>query len=202
MRYAIAYRLGIAPWERYGVVAKETIKALLDREEAERGRPLGRALDVGCGRGQYTSELARRGWSAVGIDIVPAAIAAARRLGGGGAEYVVGDATDLGAARLGAFDFFLDVGCFQGLDAVRRRDVARGVTALANPGATVLMLAFQPTRARFLLEGVSQAEVEEAFMGWSLISVEAADTGGLGWPMSTTAPRWYRLRRPAPDTVA
>lgn len=195
MRYSVMYRLGFTPWERYGAAAAGTIKALLDREEAERTRPLGRALDIGCGRGQYTPELARRGWSAVGVDVVPRAIAAARRRGGPGVAYVVGDVTDLVAADLGMFDFFLDVGCFQGLNPAQRRAAARGVTALANPGATVLMLAFQPTRARTLLEGVSQAQVEEAFARWEMISVQAADTQGLGWPMSTTAPQWYRLRR-------
>ena len=201
MRYAVMYRLGLTPWERYGAAAAGTIKALLDREEAERPRPLGRALDVGCGRGHFTHELARRGWSAVGVDVVPRAIAAARRRGGPDVTYVVGDVTDLAAADLGTFDFFLDVGCFQGLSPAQRRAAGRGVTALANPGATLLMLAFRPTRARALLEGVSQEQIEEAFTGWEMIAVQAADTQGLGWPMSTTAPQWYRLRR-APEPAA
>jgi SAM-dependent methyltransferase len=66
------YRLGLTPWERYGKAAASSIAGLLDREESERSRPLGRALDLGCGRGQYTPELARRGWQATGIDNVPA----------------------------------------------------------------------------------------------------------------------------------
>jgi SAM-dependent methyltransferase len=77
--YARMYRLGIAPWERYGSAAAATIARLLDREEIERLSRLGRALDLGCGRGQYTPELQRRGWQAVGIDNVPAAIEEARR---------------------------------------------------------------------------------------------------------------------------
>lgn len=28
-----------------------------------------------------------------------------------------------------------------------------------------------------------------------MLTVEPADTAGLGWPMNKTAPRWYRLRR-------
>jgi hypothetical protein len=43
--YARMYRFGITPWERYGTVAAASIAALLDREEAGRSRPLGRALD-------------------------------------------------------------------------------------------------------------------------------------------------------------
>jgi SAM-dependent methyltransferase len=75
--YDLAYRLGFTPWERYGTAAAASIGALLDREEVDRSRPLGRALDLGCGRGQYTAELARRGWEAVGLDYVPRAIDAA-----------------------------------------------------------------------------------------------------------------------------
>src|SRR6187200_2062418 len=86
-RYAFAYRIGVTPWEKYGAAAAESIAALLDREEADRSRPLGRALDLGCGRGQYTPELARRGWEAVGIDYVPAAIEAARGQAGTDATY-------------------------------------------------------------------------------------------------------------------
>jgi hypothetical protein len=50
--YARLYRFGITPWERYATAAAASIAALLDREEAGRSRPLGRALDLGCGRGQ------------------------------------------------------------------------------------------------------------------------------------------------------
>lgn len=191
--YARMYRLGLTPWERYGRAAAASIAGLLDREQDRRPRPLGRALDLGCGRGQYTPELARRGWEAVGVDNVPAAVEAARRRDPAGAAYVVGDVTALPAAGLGTFDFFLDVGCFQGLDAERRAAVGHGVTTLANPGATLLMLAFGPTWMRSLLEGVSQEEVEAAFPGWETLSVEPAETAGLGWPMNRTHPRWYRL---------
>jgi len=48
------YRWGITPWERYGTAAAGSIAAVLDREGSERSRPLGRALDIGCGRGRYT----------------------------------------------------------------------------------------------------------------------------------------------------
>jgi SAM-dependent methyltransferase len=195
-KYAWMYRFRFRPWERYGTVAAASIAALLDREEAGRSRPLGRALDLGCGRGQYTPELARRGWQAVGVDNVPSAVADAADRDASGASYVVGDVTDLPAAGLGRFDFFLDVGCFQGLDDGQRAAVGAGVTALANPGATVLILAFGPTVWRSLLEGVSREEVERAFPTWVLLSVDPADTRGLGWPMNRSNPRWYRLGRP------
>ena len=196
--YARMYRLRITPWERYATAAAASISTLLDREEAERSR-LGRALDLGCGRGQYTPQLARRGWEAVGIDYVPAAIeaAAAKSRGVDGLRYVVGDVTRLEPAHLGAFDFLLDIGCFQGLDAEQRLAQGEGVSALANPGATVLLLSFGPGRWRWLVGGASREEVQTAFAGWEMLTVEPADTAGLGWPMNKTGPQWYRLRRRA-----
>ena len=142
-------------------------------------------------------ELARRGWEAVGIDYVPAAVEAAKAKSRGtdGLSYVVGDVTRLESARLGTFDFFLDIGCFQGLDAGQRQAQAEGVSALANPGATMLLLSFGPSRWRWLVEGASQEEVQTAFAGWQMLAAKPADTAGLGWPMNQTAPRWYRLRR-------
>lgn len=193
--YRRMYRFGVTPWERYASSAAASIATLLDREENERSRPLGRALDLGCGRGQYTPELARRGWQALGIDNVPAAIETATRGAPSGATYVVGDVTELRPAQLGTFDFFLDIGCFQGLDTEQRAAEGHGVTSLANPEATLLMLAFGPTWMRRLVEGVTRAEVETAFPNWEMTTVEPADTRGLGWPMNRTRPQWYRLRK-------
>ena len=192
--YARMYRLGITPWERYRTAAAASIAALLDREQADRTPPLGRALDLGCGRGLYTRELARRGWDAVGVDFVPAAIEAAEREGGHGADYVVGDVTEL-PSELGTFDLFLDIGCLQGLDVDQRLAEGRGVTALAASGATLLVLAFGPTRLRSLVGGVAEEDVAAAFPGWEMLASEPATTAGLGWPMNRTGPRWYRLRR-------
>lgn len=193
--YSRMYRWGITPWERYGQVSAASIAARLDHEEADRPRPLGRALDLGCGRGQFTPELARRGWQAVGIDHVPAAIEAAKRRGPDEVTYAVRDVTNLSPVDLGTFDFFLDIGCFQGFDAEQRLAVGRGVSGLANPGSTLLMLAFGPTWMRSLIGGVPQSAVETAFPDWTMLAVEQADIAGLGWPMRTTSPKWYRLHR-------
>ncbi|NYH55270.1 SAM-dependent methyltransferase [Nocardiopsis arvandica] len=196
-KYAWMYRLGLTPWERYGAAGGAQLGTLLDREAKERPTTPGRALDIGCGRGQFTPELARRGWEAVGVDIVPRAIEAARRQGPAEITYALGDATDLEPAGLGTFDLFLDIGCLQGLDTGQRAAEGRGVTALAAPGATLLVLAFGPSRYQRLVEGVSRAQIEAAFPGWEVLSVEDAVTDGLGWPMNQTSPQWYRFRRTA-----
>ena len=192
--YALAYRFPSTPWERSARATTASTGALLDREEVDRSRPPGRALDLGCGRGFHTAELAGRGWQAVGVDLVPRAIEAARRRDIPGARFVVGDVTHLTRSCHGTFDFFLDVGCLQGFNAEQRLAIGREVTTLANPGATMLILAFQPTRLRALTGAVSRPEVETAFPEWNVLSVDPADTAGLGWPLTTTSPQWLRLR--------
>ncbi len=140
--YARMYRLGMTPWERYGSASAASISAVLDRECNDRRRPLGRALDLGCGRGQFTPELARRGWKAVGVDYVPAAVEVAQSRGAEGVTYLVGDVTNLAAADLGRFEFFLDMGCFQGLDTGQRRAAGATVSALAHePDRTTVVPA-------------------------------------------------------------
>jgi hypothetical protein len=43
-------------------------------------------------------------------------------------------------------------------------------------------------------EGVTYV-VGDVFPQWDLMSVDAAQTAGLGWPMKRTSPTWYRLQR-------
>jgi len=126
----LAYRLGITPWEDAAAAADASFGALLDREEAERSRPLGRALDVGCGRGTHTYELARRGWQAVGLDNVPRAIQAASSKDASNATFAAGDVTDLRVKSLGRYDFFLDVGCLHGLRRAQRLAAGREIPSI------------------------------------------------------------------------
>ncbi len=92
---------------------------------------------------------------------------------------------------------FVDVGCSQALSAQQRLAEGRGVTALATPSATPLVLAFGPTSMRSVVGGVPQTDVEKAFHGWEVVAVDPADTEGLGWLLNRTAPQWYRLGRRA-----
>jgi len=194
--YQLAYRLGVTPWERAGREASAQFTALLAREEADRSRPWGRALDLGCGTGSHTAELAERGWEVVGVDAVPRAIAAARkRPGAGRARFVVGDVTRLSPAVVdGPFDFFLDVGCFHGLDDDQRAAMGRGVTALTAAGATLLLLAFRPGRRPLLPRGADESDLARALPDWKLLDTAPADTTGMPAPLRATAPHWFRLQ--------
>jgi SAM-dependent methyltransferase len=194
--YDAMYRVGYTPWEHPGPAWTSSLAQGLDLEESERGRPLGRALDVGCGRGQHARELVRRGWDVVGIDYAPRAIDAALRQGLDRATFMVGDVTNPPATSLGTFDFFLDIGCFQHLDAGQRAGAGRGMTTVANPAATLLMMAFsRPTPIGSFVKGISPDDVQAAFPGWDLLSVHDAPTDGMDWPMRRMSPTWMRLRR-------
>ena len=193
--YDVMYRVGYTPWEHPSAAWTASLGRWLDLEEADRGRPLGRALDVGCGRGQHTPELVRRGWDVVGVDYAPRAIDEARRRGIDGATFLVADATDLPLDHLGFFDFVFDIGCFQHLDAGQRSAAGHGISTLANPGATLLMMAFtRPTPIGSFVQSISPDDAQAAFAGWDLLSIEDADTGGMDWPMRTMQPKWMRLR--------
>lgn len=88
------------------------LRTLLDREEAGREPPYGRALDLGCGTGRWSVELDRRGWEVVGVDVAPKAVEAARRRAaaeGVDVEFVEGDVTALREAGVDpAFSFLFD----------------------------------------------------------------------------------------------
>ena len=124
------------------------------------------------------------------------AIDAARRQGIDGATFLVGDVTDLPVDDLGSFDFLFDIGCCQHLDAAQRADAGRGLSTVANPGATLLMMAFsRPTPIGSFVTGATPGDVQAAFPGWDLLSVDDAPTDGMDWPMRTMRPLWMRLRR-------
>ena len=196
--YRVAYRVGFTPWEAAGQGGSEQLGALLDREERERGVPYGRAVDLGCGSGAHTIELAGRGWDAIGIDAVPRALERARsRPGADKARFVLGDVTRLAEAGVEpGVELFVDIGCFHGLDDAARQRYAEGVTALATPTATLLVLAFSRGRGP-LPRGATRADLVRQLPGWDVVDQQAAETGGMPKPLRFTEPQFYRLRRSA-----
>jgi len=189
--YATAYRAGIHPWERAGRNGLAVLERLVDREEAARPEGRRRAIDLGCGRGAHTKLLVDRGWDAIGVDNVRQAVdVAVRRNGLDDARFVIGDVRHLVHSGVGSdFDLVLDVGCFQSLDEAGRALLARGVTTLAEPDATVLLHASERRAWRVGGRGAGRADVERAFVGWT-ISEQVPE----GIPARHGT--WYRLTRP------
>lgn len=201
MNYRIAYAMGFHPWEDAvddpPFVAK--FDELVTREEGH-DPPYGAALDLGTGSGVWGVALAQRGWQVTGVDIVEKALRRAHgrvRDAGVDMKLVHGDVTDLRAAGVGSgYRLVLDTGTFHGLTGPQRAAMGREVDAVAAPDATVLLLVW-PHRRRPLIRGVDRDEVEAAFPGWSVTSIEPSHFR-LPKPLELVMrpdEHWYRLRR-------
>lgn len=193
--YTLAYGLDITPWQVHGTVTDPAFDRLLDREEGERTTPYGRAIDLGCGMGGHTRRLQERGWEVLGVDNARKAVNSAVRLGGESGRYVIGDVSYLVGSGVGSdFDLFLDVGCFHTLDDAARLRMGVGVTTLAAPSATLLMLAGPRRRNPLLPRGADLDDVATAFPDWTVLDVQPADVSAMSWMMQRIKPVWYRLR--------
>lgn len=189
--YELMYRVGFTPWERAGELGSEQLSRLLDKESVT-----GRALDVGCGTGKHTIELAERGWDAVGIDNVKRAVERARRrASAGNVTFTVGDVTRVADHVQGPFSFFLDIGCFHGFTAEQRAAVGSGVTKVAAHDAVLVMMAFHRNKVPVLPGGVSRADIAEAFHDWRIDHSEPASTDRMPKPIQAAKPTFYRLVR-------
>lgn len=180
--YDLMYRFG-APWEgadrvelRQLVADGRCSPASLRRD----GTPAARAIDLGCGAGGVTIELAEAGFEVTGVDFSRVALrkarasARARGLGPDRVRLVRGDLT---AGRIsgvdGPFDLLVDYGTLDDLDGRGRTAMARYVTSLTRPGSRFFLYAFSarpedlprmsfsgPSKA---FPGLAPGEVERLF---------------------------------------
>ena len=202
MNYRLAYSLGFHPWEDAAADPPfaEKISEMFAREEGGREPPYGRALDIGTGSGIWGIELAKRGWEVTGIDIVDKALARGQeraREANIDMRFIQADVTALEQAGIDdSFRLVLDTGTFHDFNDAQRKAMGRGITAVASPEATVLLLVW-PKRRRPLIRGANRDEVEEAFPGWTITHVEPSHFR-LPKPLQLLLrpdEHWYRLRR-------
>jgi SAM-dependent methyltransferase len=202
MNYRLAYAIGFHPWEDLAdhPPFAETLLELVARDENGAGPPYGSALDLGTGSGVWGVQLARRGWTVTGVDMVEKALRRARERAEEaevGMRLVQGDVTALRRADVGSdFRLVVDTGTFHGLDEPGRVAMGREVSAVCADNATVLLDCFTPRHRGFLPRGAGRADVERAFPDWDVSDVVVADTEPDALArLFRFEERFYRLRR-------
>lgn len=129
--------VGEIPWEIAGPPS-ELVRAL----EEEELKPC-KALDLGCGTGNYAIYLAKRGFSMTGVDISERALQFARRKAeeaGVEINFVLSDATEL---RLpGPFDFIFDYSLLHHIHEGKLREYAHQSAGLLSTKGKLLLVCF------------------------------------------------------------
>src|SRR6266704_1545379 len=126
----------------FNAVDDPAATALLDLTGARAGL---RVLDVACGHGRITRELARRGANVAGIDISGKLIGKAREIERNeplGIRYTHADVTAAGALRGGAFDLVV---CNFGLSDIDDLDGAvAAISGAMRPRGTFVFSILHP----------------------------------------------------------
>ena len=175
MVYRLAYRVGLTVWQRRTPPAE-----LIALVEGPCALAPGRALDIGCGTGTDTIYLATHGWDVTAVDMVPKALAAARRnaaSAGVAARFIEGDVTRLHGLGAGdGYTLLLDFGCFHTLPEDLRPAYVNSVSRAAAPDATLLLYGFRrPPKTAPMHAGVTVDEIRQRFTtGWELVNAERA----------------------------
>lgn len=126
-------------------------------------------LDAGCGYAELSLALAADGYTVVGIDLTPTAVAAATQAakdrGLANATFVQDDITSFTGFD-GRFNTILDSTLFHSLPVEGRDGYLRAVHRAAAPGASFYILVFAkaafPAEAEFGPNTVDEAELREA----------------------------------------
>ena len=75
--------------------------------------------------------------------------------------------------------------------------MGREVTAVAAPGATLLMMAWAPARRTLLPRGAGRADIQAAYPAWTILDEQPFDVADAPFykRVKHPDPRFYRLRR-------
>jgi ubiquinone/menaquinone biosynthesis C-methylase UbiE len=143
--FAGMYAEGIPPWQ-IDRPQPEVIQLI------EQGKFESPVLDLGCGTGDNTIELARHGLVVKGLDAVPEALERARKKTEQAGlkqspEFVLADALRFAESGLKARTV-LDCALFHTFSNEERKDYIRGLEAVLSPGGRLHILSFSELETR------------------------------------------------------
>ena len=143
--FAGMYAEGIPPWQ----IDRPQPEVIQLIEQWKFESPV---LDLGCGTGDNTIELARRGLVVKGLDAVPEALERARKKTEKAGlkqspEFVLGDALRLDESGLKARTV-LDCALFHTFSDEERKDYIRGLEAVLSSGGRLHILSFSELETR------------------------------------------------------
>ena len=143
--FAGMYAEGIPPWQ-IDRPQPEVIRLI------EHGKFESPVLDLGCGTGDNTIELARHGLVVKGLDAVTEALERARKKTEQAGlkqppEFILGDALRLAESGLKARTV-LDCALFHTFSDEERKEYIRGLEAVLSPGGRLHILSFSELETR------------------------------------------------------
>lgn len=201
------------------------IKAFLRRLNLPRGS---RVLEMGCGAGNLSLEIAKGGFEVYGVDISPEAIAWARERasrGYAGVDFRVGNVTNLASYCDGFFDLVLDGYCLQFIIGADRAVCLASVFRVLSSGGLFYAKAelinealservdlsagvyFDPKTQCVVSEGAPRVYVshEKEFpreieqAGFQLIACERSAEVLKGWPRYKAGTLWVEAIKPTDE---
>jgi SAM-dependent methyltransferase len=187
----VAYRLRLGPQP-----SDVPDHRLVELVEGPDRLPPGRALDLGSGTGRNAVYLAGHGWDSVGVEMSGYAVDVAKRKAatqGVPARFVQGDVTRLPELDIGVFHLFMDGGCYHTIPPGRRNAYAESVTAVAAPGARLILVGFRSP----LGAGSDGEKLLERLPGWRLLQVDQIPGEQMAQYVSGPAPLRAALKRGA-----
>ena len=142
--YTTLYRLRIAPW---GTGIRPELRGLVESGRLSAAdRP--RVLDLGCGTGANAVYLAQQGFTVIGVDFVPVALARARKAAAAAGvtdrcRFVQGDLTAPAIPGVeGPYDVLLDFGALDDMTGAERAAMVRTIHRHSGPGSRFVLWCF------------------------------------------------------------